>query len=110
MVMKLYGMQNIFNVQRAILPLFEVEVRNSTCCMLNASHNFPTIILLYSSQPCTFLKVDTEKELQLVKVNLFTQDNLQPAFTAKQVLRLPTHLHPFSSLLEFLSSHHITSS
>lgn len=26
MVMKLYGQGNIFNVQRAILPLFEAEV------------------------------------------------------------------------------------
>ncbi|KAG0625845.1 hypothetical protein M758_2G083900 [Ceratodon purpureus] len=53
MVMKLYGMDNIFNVQRAILPLFEVEV-------------------------------DTAKELELVKVSLFTNDNLKPAYTAKQ--------------------------
>jgi len=53
MVMKLYGQGNIYNVQRAILPLFEVEV-------------------------------DTEKELELVMVSLAAEDQLQPAYTAKQ--------------------------
>lgn len=52
MVMKLYGMKNIFNVQRAIVPLFEAG---------------------------------TEKELELVHVNLFTHDNDKPNFLAKHV-------------------------
>ncbi|XP_024400594.1 glutathione S-transferase F9 [Physcomitrium patens] len=59
MVMKLYGMKNIFNVQRAIVPLFEAG---------------------------------TEKELELVHVNLFTHDNDKPNFLAKHPFGLIPYL------------------